>query len=220
MKLLAQEPFVMMFQEVTEEMYWVMKEMLSTWSIYRKSKHMFSYFNATAVKTPEEGRCDKTTCTDLPCSESGRQVPDTGRHVLTVRRGGYTFSNIQAESGSQYGHAKARRDQFSIIAKTAFRECEEEISIFGGDFNMRRGEDVDILSAGWREASPGEHTITWRHKTRADICARFDRFYTMAARGTAIEILAVKILPDIMGKLSDHAPLSLSIKDRNAIMEL
>lgn len=92
MQLLPQDPLVMMFQEVTQEMYHAMKKCLPNWRVYRKREHDFTYFNATAVRTKAEDARDRTTCTLLPNSQQGR-------HVLTVRRGMYSFSNIHAESG-------------------------------------------------------------------------------------------------------------------------
>ena len=101
----------------------------------------------------------------------------------------------------------ARAHQLSFLAQAPFHDTGDQVNILAGDFNLREGEDLVMLHAGWREARPPGETCTWR---RGDQCARYDRIYITSSAENVCEIAAVKILSGIMGKLSDHAALYLS----------
>ncbi len=104
-RLLVVAPDVLLLQGVTVAMYAVVRRRLAEWKVYRKHDADEDYFNVTAVKFAPERAGDKTTSFAFPTSANGR-------HLLTVRRRGWTFVNTHAESG---GGAAERDERAALL---------------------------------------------------------------------------------------------------------
>ena len=132
---------MILFQEVVDEMYTRLKQLLPEWGVYRRPNHRFDHFVVTAVRCPTQSDddCAKARLFD----EAGQ-----GRHSLTLRRAGVAFINVHAESGPSLTAVTARRSQIASLAR-AHEETGGSIStILAGDFNARLGEDDSLLNGG------------------------------------------------------------------------
>ena len=101
--VLAATPDVLLLQEVVIEMYAVVRRRLSDWRIYRRCDVAEEYFNVTAVRSAPASAEDKTSSYAFPSSNNGR-------HVLTIRRDGWTVVNVHAESGRRQDYYGAGED--------------------------------------------------------------------------------------------------------------
>ena len=105
-RMLMHNPSVLLFQEVIEEMYAVIKSVLHGhgWSIYRLGMEGFPYFLVSAVKDGGVGCKEKARSTRLPCS-------DQGRALLTVPVGDFEITNLHLESGQRLWEKSMREQQ-------------------------------------------------------------------------------------------------------------
>ena len=80
---------MILLQEVVADMYLVLQQRLPEWQIYRRRDVAEEYFNVTLVRTAQQSTEDRTSSYAFPSSNNGR-------HMLTVRRDGWTVGNVHA----------------------------------------------------------------------------------------------------------------------------
>ena len=122
---------------------------------------------------------EKTTSHGFPTSQQGR-------HLVTIRRGQWSFSNVHRESGGHPASRDERAAQLSYMSRM-HEFAEGRISVLAGDFNARGGEEHDLELEGWRDvwgeaAMPRERDSgawTWRQGQHS---ARYDRVYLHSSR--------------------------------------
>ncbi len=145
-QLLPLELDALLFQEVTEEMHAVVRRRLPGWRVYHKRVVDADYFNVTACRSsPGDVTRDRTTTYEYPGSEQGR-------HLIIVRRAGWTLVNVHAESGGDAG-ARARREHQLRHTSRMPDWCDGGAFVLAGDFNLRGGDDGVFTSQGWSDAS-------------------------------------------------------------------
>ncbi len=190
--VLALELDVLALQEVTADMYAVLRRRINTWSVYRRRHVSEDYFVATAVRVAPGQPEDKRTSYAFPWTQHGR-------HLLSVRRGRWTLVNAHAESGSRAAQRDHRAAQLQYMSRMQEADAEQNY-VLTGDLNLRPGEDLCLLTSGWREAKaarvcPGsELTKEWTWK-RGSFQGRYDRVYlwspgTETARCASMGVLA------------------------------
>ena len=108
--VLSVQPDVLLLQEVVMEMYGVVQRRLSEWKVYRRRQVAEEYFNVTAVKSGPASSEDKTSSYAFPSSPNGR-------HLLTVRRSGWTIVNVHAESGGRQEDRDEGDRQLTIMKR-------------------------------------------------------------------------------------------------------
>ena len=88
----------------------------------------------------------KRTSHAFPSSENGR-------HLLTVRRGGWAVVNAHAESGGRAAERDHRATQLAYMSRLhELHEHEDgQLWVFAGDFNVREGEDHCLRAEGWHD---------------------------------------------------------------------
>ena len=147
---------MILFQEVVDEMYTRLKQLLPDWGVYRRhDSATMPYYLVTAVRCPRQ--CEEDGAGSRRFQES-RQF----RHSLSVRRAGVAFINVHAESGPSLTAVTTRREQIASFAR-AHEETGGSIStILAGDFNARLGEDDSLLNDGWTDACSSADDWTWR----------------------------------------------------------
>ena len=76
-----------------------------------------------------------------------------GRHMITMRWGGWTVVNTHAESGSGVAERDARESQLLHMSRLHEQE-NGQVFVLAGDFNFRAGEVlIPLRREGWRDAS-------------------------------------------------------------------
>ena len=85
---------MILFQEVIDEMYTVLKQLLPAWRVYRRPDSDMIYYVVTAVRCPRQSDEDGAGSRPLPESEQGRRL-------LSVRRAGVAVINVHVESGGR-----------------------------------------------------------------------------------------------------------------------
>ena len=176
--VLVATPDVLLLQEVVAEMYRVVKRRLADWTIHRRHDIAEDYFNVTVVRTAPAPGYDKTTSYAFPTSNNGR-------HLVTVRRGTWTISNVHAESGGRDAERDARVAQLQYMSRIPEHEPGQDC-VLAGDFNARAGEDLCLQTEGWRDVGRDARAVdaemqdewTWK---RGENSARYDRVYTYGA---------------------------------------
>ena len=149
-KLLADEkPDVLCFQEITDEMYEVLRKRTSAegdmreWSLHKRRCTETDYYVVIATKYVKQGG-ERTTSRLLESNQ--------GRHALTLTRQGMHIITVHAESGGNAADRDCRASQLQYLAKA--HECADGgICFLAGDFNLREGEDQVLLDGGWRDSA-------------------------------------------------------------------
>ena len=171
-ELLLLSPEVLMFQEVNEEMYSVIRKMLCHWQVRRMQEAREDHFLVTAVHVP---------ATAISCSSYLFRNSQDGRHLLTVKFGSWILVNVHAESGGGATERDRRVEQLRHMSRLyeSERAAGHRSFVLAGDFNTRIGEDHMMQAEGWVDAwvaqSASVESWTWR---RDPFMQRFDRVYT------------------------------------------
>ena len=211
--VLAATPDVLLLQEMIMEMYAVLQRRLAAWRIYRRRDVTEDYFNVTAVKSPPASTADKTSSYAFPSSNNGR-------HVLTVRRHGWTVANAHAESGRRQEERDEREVQLQYLSRLHERE-NGNICVLAGDLNAREGEDLCLRTEGWRDLwteAPGidvdnqQEPWTWRRGANS---ARYDRFYAQACGPDSVECAHMEAIRSIWPARTDHVALHVVLRRRS-----
>ena len=92
------------------EMYGVVQQRLPDWKVCRRRNAAEEYFNVTAVRSAPASLEDKTSSYAFSSSKNGR-------HLLTVRRNGWTVVNVHAESGGRQEDRSERELQFKFMSR-------------------------------------------------------------------------------------------------------
>jgi endonuclease/exonuclease/phosphatase family metal-dependent hydrolase len=210
--LTDEEPDVLCFQEVTDDMYAVLRSRTSAagdmrrWSLHRRRDTEMDYYVVTATKYV---RCEGERAT------SRRLESNQGRHALTLTRQGMHFINMHAESGGGKVDRDCRASQLQYLARA--HECADGGACFlAGDFNLRQGEDQVLLDEGWRDSARQLVDVedgdgwTW---ARGGLRTRYDRVYTHVGGREKLDCLRCATLPGyIEAGLSDHKPVCVKMK--------
>ena len=203
--VLRAQPQFLLMQEVTMEMYIVIKQRLADWHVYKRHDQAEDYFNVTAVLWPATTE-DRCTSFLFPSSRNGR-------HTLAVRRGQWSVVNVHAESGSGAVDRDARSDQLRYMSRSQEREAQQ-LHILCGDMNARPGEDQCLLTEGWRDAwSAAGSAVDWTWRGHGQT-ARYDRAYIHNSTEASARCVKIERLCDVCGTLSDHVPLHVVVKTR------
>ena len=172
-KLLTdEEPDVLCFQEVVDDMYEVLRSRTSAagdmreWSLHRRRDTETNYYVVTAAKY---ARLEGERAT------SKRLESKQGRHALTLTRQGMHFITVHAESGGDAAERDCRALQLQYLAR-AHERADGCACFLAGDFNLRQGEDQVLLDEGWRDVGRSDDW-TW---ARGEFRARYDRVYIHA----------------------------------------
>ena len=194
--LLEVDPDVLSLQEVTMPMLTRLRQRLPEWHVYRARSVTEDYFNVTVMRHESE----RTSSFPFQSSMNGR-------HLLTVRRGGWTIFNTHAESGSRDAERDAREEQLLHLSRV--HELERgQVCVITGDLNTREGDDHALLLEGWRDAwsaAPADEEWTWRRGVHS---ARYDRIFVHgAAGGDAVECSQVTRLANVWPARTDHVAL-------------
>lgn len=136
-KILLSEPQIILFQEVTSDMYSAIRQYLPPgWRVWKKRDTTEDYFVATAVQ--------ETLATQPGSKISSFSFPSStnGRHMLSVYFGAWAIANVHLESGGHARERDARAAQLQHLSRwheSSAKECRR--CVIAGDFNLREGED-------------------------------------------------------------------------------
>ena len=202
--VLASSPDVLAMQEVLQEMYVVLRHRLQGWSIICPQGHNFDYFNVTAVRHAPDCGDDQDTIRSFGLKS------EQGRHIVTVRRQGWTIVNVHAESGGGKDEVKARGRQLGLLSRY-HEQTDGEVFVLVGDFNVRAGEDERLRQEGWQDVFEGEQAWTWK---RGATEARYDRVFFNSAGDQEVEVISKKLLRDCWGNLTDHVAVCVVLRMR------
>ena len=142
-EVLAVTPHMLLLQEVSDEMYDVVKRRLKDWSVTRRLQTKVDHFLVIAV---DRARAADTT----RFSSYGFSGSSDGRHILTARQDGWAVVNVHAESGGGLEETDDRGSQLKYMSRLHEREGTD-IAVLAGDFNVREGEDHCLRIEGWRD---------------------------------------------------------------------
>ena len=195
---------MILFQEVIDEMYTVLKRRLPSWSVYRRPDSGMMYYLVTAVRCPRQSDEDDAGSRLWP--ESGQR-----RHSLRVRRAGLTVINVHVESGGGLSQVVARRSQIDSLARAHEESDGATSTILAGDFNARVGEDDSLLNGGWTDACSSAGDWTWK---QGNSSARYDRVYY---RASDFQCYCATVEGVYDTHLSDHKPLLVELRRREAV---
>ena len=202
----------LLFQEVTEDMYAVIRRRLASWSIYGRRDNDEGYFVVTAVRYPPAGPEDKSSSYAFPAHMS---VND--RRVLTVRRGQWAIENVHLDAGGRAGDVEKRLQQFGDLCRT-YERYANQTCVLAGDFNVREGEDQCLLTEDWRDAKnvvkplrcrKPQQDWTWKLWNHT---ARYDRVYIHSHAAVQTECVFYHVHDVVReGKLTDHAAVCVEL---------
>ena len=200
-ELLPLDPDVLLFQEVTAEMYAALRKNLCGWQVRRMQEAPEDYFLVSAVRAPAAA---------IACSSYLFRSSVNGRHLLTVRVGPWILVNVHADSGGRAAERDQRAAQLQHMSRLyeSDRVMVNKSVALIGDFNARDGEDHILQSEGWVDAwmtqTPAAESWTWH---RGMFKARYDRVYTQAC--AAVEISRhTSLCP----KFTDHVALCACLR--------
>ena len=105
-----------------------------------------------------------------------------------MRRAGWAFINVHAESGRGQIERDERATQLLHMSRAHEREVAPSACVLAGDFNAREGEDLCLRVEGWRDVfvdnpvagGADQEQWTWG---RGEYRARYDRVYTHGTFG-------------------------------------
>ena len=179
----CEDPVVILFQEVTEDIFPVMKQFLSTrgWQVCVRSSRSHAYFVVTAVgPSLVKSQLAFVSSFDLAHSQQGR-------HAVTVTVGGWSITNVHAESNSMLQTPQESRDsrerQFDLLARRHLKNgriCH----VVAGDLNMRQGEETPFLHERWIESTSVDLKRTYQNSGNRYM---FDRVFYRAPDGIAVK---------------------------------
>ncbi len=205
--MLTVDPDVILFQEMNDAMYNVLKRRLTHWSFYHRHQRERDYYVLTAV------RCRKEDVLDIARSKRFSQSSQ-GRHSLTVSRASVAFINVHAESGGQLNQIDARASQIEYLARS-HETAETGTTILAGDFNARDGKDEPLVNEGWHDAwchsacCPSNSDGDWTWK-KGNNSARYDRVFFRPAE---FRCLSYAPLEGVWtANLSDHRPVVVELQ--------
>ena len=201
-EVLRKRPSFILMQEVTIEMYAVIKRILAGWQVYRRHEQAEKYFNVTAVHM--------TTTAGSKCTSFAFPTSRNGRHTLTVRNEYFVVTNVHAESLSSIADRDERSRQLLHMSRLHENDADRPHFICG-DFNARPGEDQCLWSEGWRDAWPSPRIEDWTWQKHG--CkARYDRVFMHSSSTATARCLHIDRLTGVWGSMTDHVALHAVVR--------
>lgn len=203
--VLSTKPDMLLLQEVVAEMYQVVQRHFPSCA-FRRGRLTEDYFNVTVLCSTRFNTRSRISSYAFPGSSNGR-------HMLTVRCGGWTVVNVHAESGGRQEERDERESQLKHISRFHEREAGQTC-IIGGDFNVREGEDHCLRREGWRDAwgevpvDPESPLASWTWR-RADHSARYDRCYVRTCGSGSVSCVRMATIMSIHPTSTDHVAVQV-----------
>ena len=128
----------------------VIKSRLANWAIQKRQWTAEDHFVVTGVHPTLSANVKFKSYAFLRTLD--------GRHALSAYFEGWAVVNVHLESGGRSMDTEARLAQIEQLALWHDRsECQSRNAVvIAGDFNLRLGEDQDMIVEGWRDAGAAE----------------------------------------------------------------